>query len=79
MEYDEFVKKKLEKSPFIRHLFARIGKEVTIETTTKKVRGILKSIDISYRWFEVEEQQVDGKTYFIKWDHIIYLSSEKVI
>jgi len=74
MEYDEFVKKKLEKSPLIRHLFSRIGKEVTVETTSVKIRGILKTIDISYRFFEVEDRQQE-KTYFIKWDHIVYLKS----
>ncbi len=75
MDYEDFLKKKLEKSPFIRHLFARIGKEVVIETTTIKVRGILKTIDISYRWFEIENKR-NKKTYFFKWDYIIYLRSE---
>lgn len=78
MDYDEFVKEKLEKSPLIRHIFARLGKEVTVETTTVKIRGILKTIDISYRWFEVEDMS-DRKTYFIKWDNIIYLKSEMVV
>jgi hypothetical protein len=74
--YDEFIKKKLGESPFIRHLFARLNTEVTIQTTDIKIRGILKTIDISYRWFEVDAVEPIKKTFFLKWDFIVYVESE---
>lgn len=75
--YDDYVKKKLEESPTIRHLFSRIGKEIVIQTNKLKVRGILKSIDISYRIFEVLDKRTN-KVYFIKWRWVDYLKSDEV-
>lgn len=77
-DYSNFIREKMEKHPLLRHMWSRLNKEVIIETTTIKVRGLLKTIDLSYRWFEVEDMQ-NKRTYFIKWDNIIYLESEPVV
>ena len=74
MEYEEFLQQKLKDSPLIRHMFSRLNTEVIIATTTQKMQGMLRSIDISYRWFELEDHQAD-RTFFIKWDTIQYMES----
>jgi hypothetical protein len=75
-DYDRFVKKKLGESPLIRHLFARLNTEVIVQTTQIKVRGILRTIDISYRWLEIDAVEPMKKTFFLKWDWIVYVESE---
>jgi len=74
MEYEEFLQQKLKESPLIRHMFSRLNTEIIITTTTQKMRGVLRSIDISYRWFELEDSQAD-RTFFVKWDTIVSLET----
>lgn len=75
-DYDRFVKKKLGESPVLRHLFARLSTEVIVQTTMIKIRGILRSIDISYRILEIDGIEPIRKTFFVKFDWIVYIETE---
>jgi hypothetical protein len=76
--YEEFVREKLTHQVVIRHLFSRLGKEVKIETTGTTVKGILKAIDLSYRFLEVEDLQM-RKTFFVKFDYIVSIETPSVV
>ena len=77
-DYEAEVKEKLGKSVLLRHLFSRIGKEVELLTDGGQVtRGILKSLDLRERFFEIEAKGVPNtNTFFISWRYVIYLQSE---
>ena len=77
-EFDAWVRDKLDKSILLRHLFSKIRKEVTVETTTTRIRGILNSIDLVNKMFEIEATgQPNYNTYYIRWDYVIYLEAPK--
>jgi small nuclear ribonucleoprotein (snRNP)-like protein len=77
--YDEFLREKLSQHVLLRHLFARLGKEVEVATSTgEHIRGELRTIDLSYRFFEVIDHSIN-KAFFIKFDFVVYLKSEQVV
>jgi len=81
MEYEKLLSKTLEKQPLVRHLWSRLGTEVTVETITIKVRGILRSIDLVWKWIEVDNPSL-GKTFFINLKHVVAIRSvgtEKIV
>jgi len=70
MEYEKILSKTLEKQPLVRHLWSRLGTEVMVETVSLKIRGILRSIDIAWKWIEVDSPSL-GKTFFVNLRHVV--------
>jgi len=64
----------LSKQPLIRHLWSRIGSEVKVVTVAGKIRGILRSIDLAWKWIEIDSPS-NGKTFFVNSRHIVMLET----
>ena len=80
MSYDKFVKDTLEENYLMRHLFARLNSEVAVQIDEGiKIIGILKTIDISNFYIEVEATIPNVKTYFINWRKISYIQTENKV
>ena len=74
--YDEFVREKLAQHVTLRHLFARLNTEVIVQTVSEKIRGILRSLDLSYRIAEIDAIEPIRKTFFVRFDYIVYIETE---
>jgi hypothetical protein len=76
MSYEDIVRDNLEHSPLIRHLFARLNKEITVQTVGEKITGILNAIDIVQKFIEVEAVRPTNDTYFIGLRHVIWIKAK---
>ena len=74
MDYGRLIDDALSKQPLIRHLWSRIGTEITVVTVTGRLKGILRSIDLAWKWIEVDSP-ARGKTFFINSRHIVMLET----
>lgn len=79
MAYDEYVKQTLAQNHLFRHLFARPNQEVIIETGDAHIRGILKTIDLSNNFLEIEAVEPVRKTFFVNLRKCIYVETENKV
>jgi len=80
MTYEMLVKDTLKDNHLMRHLFARLNTEVSVQVDEGiKVTGILKTIDLSSHYIEVEAKIPQEKTYFINWRKIAWIETENKV
>ena len=79
MKYSDILKDNLANSPLIRHIFNRLNKPITVETTDIRIMGILRSIDVVQKFIEVEAFSPSENTYFVNLRHIIWIKAEKYL
>ena len=74
--YNEILSQHLNSSPLLRHLFSRIGTEVTIQIEGRKIRGIFKSIDILLKTIEVSTKDA---VYYLPIRNIKWMKTVKIL
>jgi hypothetical protein len=73
--YQEFLTEKLAQHITLRHLFNKINQKVIVCTTNgEHIKGILKTIDLSYRILELIDPELN-RVFFIKTEYIIYIET----
>jgi hypothetical protein len=77
--YEEFVRAKLSQHVTIRHLFNKLNQQVIVCTTTgEHIKGILKTLDLSYRILEVFDPELK-RVFFIKLEYVIYVETPQTV
>ncbi len=75
------VREEMGKRPLVKHLFARMNEEITVETRKKPIMGVLRSIDLELKFIEVNNKK-ERKTFFINLINIIDIEapgSEEIV
>ncbi len=76
--YSDMLNNHLKNSPFMRHLFNKIGKPVLVKLLDGvELRGILISVDVIWRGLEILDPKT-GKVWYVHWRHCYYVETEEV-
>jgi hypothetical protein len=67
------IKRVLNDSPLIRHLFNKLGTQVTVLINKEKIIGDLASIDVHRKFIEIS---VEGETFFLNMRRLDYIKTK---
>ena len=76
-DYKKILDAHLKHSSFMRHLFNKLGKIVTVYLADgKTIRGVMTSIDVVWRGIEIQNPQTN-QALFVNWRFIEVIEYEE--